>query len=82
MKNSECSMNTHHIFDDLILAILSLDFEEVIAEVKEVKATLLPQQHNDGTASPVQPIPKALSAGGSHEWFPLKWSTSLSKQGW
>lgn len=51
---------TCHIFDDLILAVLSLDFEQVVAEVKEVKATLLSQQHNDGTAGPVQPIPKAL----------------------
>lgn len=51
---------THHIFDDLILAVLSLDFEKVVAEVKEVKATLLSQQHNDGAAGPVQPISKAL----------------------
>ncbi len=53
-------MHTHHIFDDLILAVLSLDFEQVVAEVKEVKATLLSQQHNDGTAGPVQSVPKAL----------------------
>lgn len=51
---------THHIFDDLVLAILPLDFEQVVAEVEEVKATLLSQQHDDGTAGPVQPIPKAL----------------------
>lgn len=39
-ENSEHKY-THHIFDDLILAVLSLDFEKVIAEVKEVKAALL-----------------------------------------
>lgn len=57
---------THHIFDDLILAVLSLDFEKVITEVKEIKATLLSQQHNDGTASPVQSIPKALPEKARH----------------
>lgn len=56
---------THHVLDDLVLAVLSLHFEEVIAEVKEVKATLLSQQHNDGAASPVQPVPKALSVSQS-----------------
>lgn len=53
--------HTHHVLDDLILAVLSLHFEEVIAEVKEVKATLLSQQHDDSAAGPVQPVPKALS---------------------
>lgn len=52
---------THHILDDLVLAVLSLHFEEMVAEVKEVEAPLLPQQYDDGAASPVQPIAKALS---------------------
>lgn len=52
---------THHVLDDLVLAILSLHFEEMVAEVKEVEAALLPQQHDDGAAGPVQPIAKALS---------------------
>lgn len=55
------TQHTHHVLDDLILAVLSLHFEEVITEVKEVKATLLSQQHNDGATGPVQSIPKALS---------------------
>lgn len=55
------TQHTHHVLDDLVLAVLSLHFEEVIAEVKEVKATLLSQQHDDGAASPVQPVPEALS---------------------
>lgn len=74
---------THHIFDDFILAILSLDFEKVIAEVKEVKAPLLSQQHDDGTAGPVQPIPKALpgrTRNVSYIMFPLESGPSLSKQ--
>lgn len=45
--------DTYHILDDLVLAILSLDFQEVVAEVEEVEAPLLSQQHDDGTASPV-----------------------------
>lgn len=52
---------THHVLDDLVFAVLSLHFEEMVAEVKEVEAALLPQQHDDGTAGPVQPIAKALS---------------------
>lgn len=52
---------THHVLDDLVLAVLPLHFEEMVAEVKEVEAPLLPQQHNDGAAGPVQPIAKALS---------------------
>lgn len=59
---------THHVFDDLILAVLSLDFEQVVAEVEKVKATLLSQQHDDGAAGPVQPVPKALPGRqGTHD---------------
>lgn len=54
------SFSTYHILDYLIFPILPLDFQEVVAEIKEVKATLLSQQDNDGAASPVQPIPKTL----------------------
>ena len=59
IESSGCG-GTHHVFDDLILAVLSLDFEQVVAEVEKVKATLLSQQHDDGAAGPVQPVPKAL----------------------
>lgn len=54
------SQFTHHILDDLVFAILSLHFEEMVAEVKEVEATLLIQQNDDGAVGPVQPIAKAL----------------------
>lgn len=60
IKIVSAAESTHHILDDLVLAVLSLDFEKMIAEVKEVEAALLPQQHNDGTAGPVKPITKAL----------------------
>lgn len=55
------SQVTHHVLDDLVFAVLPLHFEEMVAEVKEVEAALLPQQHDDGAAGPVQPIAKALS---------------------
>lgn len=71
--------HTHHILDDLILAVLPLHFEKVIAEVEEVEATLLSQQHDDSTAGPVQPIPKALSVSrGMREKKKKKRSMSLS----
>ncbi len=31
----------YHIFNDLIFAVLPLDLQQVVAEVEEVKATLL-----------------------------------------
>lgn len=52
----QCESNlkvTYHILDDLILAILSLDLQQVVAEIKEVEAPLLAQQNDDGAASPV-----------------------------
>lgn len=52
--------DTYHIFDDFIFAILSLDLKQMVAEIEEVKASLLPQKHNDGTSGPVQSIPKTL----------------------
>lgn len=69
------TQHTHHVLDDLIFAVLSLHFEEVIAEVKEVKATLLSQQHDDGTAGPVQAVSKALSAS---QGMPLTQADSVS----
>lgn len=62
---------THHVLDDLVFAVLSLHFEEMVAEVKEVEAALLPQQHDDGAAGPVQPIAKALSERS--RTFPFQW---------
>lgn len=37
-----------------------LDFQQVVAEIQHIKATLLSQKHDDHTASPVQAISKAL----------------------
>lgn len=37
-----------------------LDFQQVVAEIQHIEAPLLPQEHNDHTASPVQAISKAL----------------------
>lgn len=49
-----------HVFDDLVLAVLPLDFQQVVTKVEEVKAALLSEQHDDGAACPVQPVPEAL----------------------
>lgn len=51
---------TYHVFDDLILAIMLLYFEEMVAEIQHCKAPLLPEQHDDHAAGPVQPIAKTL----------------------
>lgn len=37
-----------------------LDFQQVVAEIQHIEAPLLPQEHNDHTASPVQAVSKAL----------------------
>lgn len=50
MQWMEC---TYHIFDDLVFAILPLNFEQVVAEVEEVKTALLSEQHDNGTSGPV-----------------------------
>lgn len=56
--------STHHILDNLIFAIMLLDFQQVVAEIQHIKAPLLSQKHNDHTASPVQAVPKALPGTG------------------
>jgi len=58
--NAAGSKFTHHVLDDLVLAVLPLDFEQMVAEVKEVEAALLAQQNDDGAAGPVQPVAEAL----------------------
>jgi len=52
--------STYHVLYNLIFAIVLLDFQEMVAEIQHVKATLLSQEHNDHAASPVQAISKAL----------------------
>lgn len=55
--------STYHIFYDFILPILPLHLQQVIAEVKEVKAPLLSKENNDRATCPVQTISKALPGG-------------------
>lgn len=54
---------THHTLDDLILPVVLLHLEEVVAEVKDVKASLLSQQGDDHAACPVEAVSKALPGG-------------------
>lgn len=55
--------STYHIFYDFILPILPLHLQQVVAEVKEVKAPLLSKENNDRATCPVQTISKALPGG-------------------
>lgn len=73
--------STHHILDNLIFAIVLLDFQQVVAEIQDIKAPLLSQKHNDHTASPVQAIPKALPGTGNtpQSGFQLHLQNSHSK---
>lgn len=58
--------STHHILDNLIFAIVLLDFQQVVAEIQDIKAPLLSQKHDDHTAGPVQAVPKALPGTGNN----------------
>lgn len=55
--------STYHVFYDFILPILPLHLQQVVAEVKEVKAPLLSKENNDRAPCPVQTISKALPGG-------------------
>lgn len=57
--------STHHILYNLIFAVMLLDFQQVVAEIQDIKAPLLPQKHDDHTASPVQAVSKALPERGN-----------------
>ena len=52
--------STYHIFYDFILPVLPLHLQQVVTEVKEVKAPLLSKENNDRATCPVQTISKAL----------------------
>lgn len=56
---------TYHVLDDLVLAVVLLDLEEVVAEIQHGEAPLLPQQHDDHAARPVQPVAEALPGAGA-----------------
>jgi len=60
LPNSVCHLLQGHILNDLILPVLPLDFQQVVTEVKQVEATLLAQQDDDGAAGPVQTVTKTL----------------------
>lgn len=53
---------THHTLDDFILAVVLLHLQKVVAEVEDVKSPLLPKEHNDHAARPVEAVSKALPA--------------------
>lgn len=55
--------STYHVFYDFIFPILPLHLQQVVAEVKEVKAPLLSKENNDRATRPVQTISKALPGG-------------------
>ena len=57
---------THHAFDDVVLSVVLLHLEKVVAEVQDVKASLLAQQGYDHTAGPVQPVSEALPETQKH----------------
>lgn len=57
---------THHTLDDLILAVVFLHLEKVVAEVEDVKASVLSKEGNDHAASPVEAVSEALP--GKQEW--------------
>lgn len=70
--------STHHILYNLIFAIMLLDFQQMVAEIQHIKATLLSQKHNDHAASPVQAISKALPETGNT--FHIKHMSSKSSE--
>lgn len=55
-----CCPRTYHVLYDFVLAVLPLHFQQVVAEVKEVEASLLSEENDDGAARPVQTVSKAL----------------------
>lgn len=56
--------SAYHVLNDFVLPILPLHLQQMVTEVKQVKAPLLAQQDNDGAAGPVQAVTETLSAGG------------------
>lgn len=57
---------THHTLDDLILAIVLLHLEKMVAEVEDVKASVLSKEGNDHASGPVEAVSKALP--GKQQW--------------
>lgn len=62
---------THHALYDLVFAVVFLHLEQVVAEVQDVEASLLPQQGDDHAAGPVQPITKTLPGEHKQHVFDL-----------
>lgn len=54
--------STYHVFDDLIFAVVLLDFKQMVAEIQDSEAPLLPEENDDHAASPVEPVTKTLPA--------------------
>ena len=64
---------TYHILNDFIFPVLPLYFEQVVTEVKQVEATLLAQQDDDGAASPIQAISETLPGSGRGSSWSERW---------
>lgn len=56
--------SAYHVLNDFILPVLPLHLQQMVAEVKQVKAPLLAQQDDDGAACPIQAVAEALPGGG------------------
>ena len=54
--------DTHDALNIFIFSIDPVHAENVIREVESLEPALLSQQHDHGTAGPVQPLAKQLSA--------------------
>ena len=63
----------YHILNDFIFPVLPLYFEQVVTEVKQVKATLLAQQDDDGAASPIQAVSETLPGSGRGSSWSERW---------
>lgn len=53
LANSLHHLLQRHIFNNLIFAIMFLDFKEMVAEIQHSKTPLLPKKYDDHTAGPV-----------------------------
>lgn len=65
LPDAICHLLQWHIFDDLVLAILPLDFEQVVAEVEEVKRRCCPSSTMMAQPAQFSPSPKHCSAVNS-----------------
>ena len=60
-------ISQYRSLDGLVLHVDSVDAQDVVAEVKRLKATLLAQQDYERTSRPVEALAKQLSAPHHHK---------------